>query len=310
MTDLREGLIAVVEDLKRRQNGGEREVVISEASIDELRGAVRKLRQQTAGAATPEAQCDDPGPETERSTVPQPPSKKTESTPPAWSPKPLPEPPTLAVPEGSKQERLDWLRERVLNCPTCREHVREGKQVVFGVGSVDASIFFCGEAPGADEEDQGEPFVGRAGQLLTKIIGAMGLDRGEVYIGNILNWRPEKEDMNRGNRKPTEEEMAFCLPYLEAQIEIVQPKIVVALGNTAVSGLLGPDPKRRLGKIRGQWLEWRGFPLMATYHPSYLLQYASAAKKREVWEDMMAVMEKVGLPITEKQRGYYLPKDR
>ena len=171
------------------------------------------------------------------------------------------------------------------------------------MGNLNAKIFFCREAPGADEEIQGEPFVGKAGQLLTKIIAAMGLSRSDVYIGNIMNWRPE---VPKGNRPPTEEEMRYCLPYLKAQIEIVNPQIVVALGMTAVNGLLGFDPSRRMGKIRGHWHSFEGRDLMVTYHPSFLLQYASAAMKRLVWEDMMAVMERAGMDISEKQRGYFL----
>ena len=220
----------------------------------------------------------------------------------------IPAPKPFVLPEGSKREKWEALREIVLKDEVCNSHLRPEKKVVFGVGNLDADIFFCGEAPGADEEIQGEPFVGKAGQLLTKIIKAMGLERENVYIGNIMNWRPELPTKT-GNRPPTPEEMAYCLPYLKAQIGIVKPKVVVALGMTAVNGLLGADPKRRMGAIRGKWHEFEGADLMITYHPSFLLQYASAEKKRQVWEDMMAVMERVGLPISDKQRGYFLPKD-
>lgn len=217
---------------------------------------------------------------------------------------PIPSAKTFTLPEGGKKEKWEWLRSLVLGDPVCNEHVKEGKKVVFGVGNLDAKIFFCGEAPGADEEIQGEPFVGRAGQLLTKIILAMGLSREDVYIGNIMNWRPELPT-SKGNRPPTEEEMRYCLPYLKAQIEIVNPDVVVALGNTAVTGLLGADSNRKLGKVRGKWMDFDGRNLMITYHPSYLLQYGSPATKRLVWEDMMAVMEKTGIPISEKQRGFF-----
>ncbi|MCB1124126.1 MAG: uracil-DNA glycosylase, partial [Verrucomicrobiae bacterium] len=207
---------------------------------------------------------------------------------------PIPEtPPEVNLPEGSKQERWNALREQVLNDPVCQEHLNPGAQVVFGVGSIDAEIFFCGEAPGGDEEKQGEPFVGKAGELLTKIIIAMGLAREDVYIGNIMNWRPEMPT-SVGNRPPTPEEMAYCLPYLRAQIEVVQPKLIVALGMTAVTGLLGPDPNRRMGAIRGQFFEFNSTPLLVTYHPSYLLRYATLKTKRLVWEDMLLVMEKIG----------------
>lgn len=216
---------------------------------------------------------------------------------------PIPEPQAFTLPDAGKTERWNALREIVLGDKVCAQHVKPGKKIVFGVGNLNAKIFFCGEAPGADEEIQGEPFVGKAGQLLTKIIAAMGLSRSDVYIGNIMNWRPE---VPKGNRPPTEEEMRYCLPYLKAQIEIVNPQIVVALGMTAVNGLLGFDPSRRMGKIRGHWHSFEGRDLMVTYHPSFLLQYASAAIKRLVWEDMMAVMERAGMDISEKQRGYFL----
>lgn len=217
----------------------------------------------------------------------------------------IPKPKPFELPEGGKREQWEWLRDRVLNDPVCHEHLKPGKKVVFGVGNLDAKIFFCGEAPGADEEIQGEPFVGKAGQLLTKIIATMGLTREEVYIGNIMNWRPE---VPKGNRPPTEEEMNYCLPYLKAQIAIVKPQIIVALGMTAVNGLLGFDPTRRMGKIRGTWQQFEGRDLMCTYHPSFLLQHASASMKRLAWEDMMTVMERAGMPVSEKQRGYFLPK--
>jgi DNA polymerase len=213
-------------------------------------------------------------------------------------------PPEVNLPEGDKQTQWEALKEQVLNDPVCQEHLNPGAQVVFGVGSVDADIFFCGEAPGGDEEEQGEPFVGKAGALLTKIITAMGLSRDQVYIGNIMNWRPEMPT-SVGNRPPTPEEMAYCLPYLRAQIEVVKPKVIVALGMTAVNGLLGPDPARRMGAIRGQFFEFDKSPLLVTYHPSYLLRYATMKTKRLVWEDMLLAMENIGLPISEKQRGFF-----
>lgn len=218
----------------------------------------------------------------------------------------LPPPEPFTLPEGDKKTRWDWLRERVLNDPVCCRHVKreEGKKVVFGVGSLAARVFFCGEAPGADEEIEGEPFVGNAGQLLNKIISAMGLSRESVYIGNIMNWRPE-HDKPYGNRPPTEEEMAYCLPYLQAQVEIVQPEVIVALGGTAANGLLGHDPKRTVGRTRGRWLDYRNVPLMVTYHPSYLLHNDTMKSKRQVWEDMLMVMERLALPISEKQKGYF-----
>ena len=213
--------------------------------------------------------------------------------------------PSFELPDGSKKERWDWLRERVLSCPVCNNHVKPGKKVVFGVGNIDADIFFCGEAPGADEEIEGIPFIGPAGQLLTRIISATGLTREDVYIGNIMNWRPET-DTPYGNRPPNQEEMDFCLPYLRAQVQVVQPKIIVALGATAVNGLLGYNPKRSITRSRGEWHDFEGTPTIITYHPSYVLRNGTNRVKRQIWEDMLAVMERLSMPISEKQRGYFL----
>jgi DNA polymerase len=210
----------------------------------------------------------------------------------------------VKLPEGDKATRWEALKELVFGDEWCNSQVKPGKKVVLGVGSLDARIFYCGEAPGADEEIQGEPFVGKAGQLLTKIIQGMGLQRSDVYIGNIMNYRPPMPTAI-GNRPPELEEMAYCLPYLKAQLDIVKPEVIVALGNTAVEGLLGHDPRRRISQIRGQWFEFDGIPLIPTFHPSYLLRNQSKATKRLVWEDMLRVMDRLEMPVTEKQRGYF-----
>ena len=196
------------------------------------------------------------------------------------------------------------LRERALACVKCAHLASSRKSVVFGVGSIDAQLMFVGEAPGADEDEQGEPFVGKAGQLLTKIIQATGLSRADVYIANILKCRPDTPGQSAGNRKPTSDEMATCIPYLHEQIDLIRPKVIVALGATAVEGLLG----KTLGitKLRGTWKTYRGTPLMPTYHPAYLLRNQAMSEKRKVWEDMLAVMEKLEMPISEKQRNYFL----
>jgi DNA polymerase len=186
----------------------------------------------------------------------------------------------------------------------CPHLASSRKNVVFGVGSIDAQLMFVGEAPGADEDEQAEPFVGKAGQLLTKIIQATGLQRADVYIGNILKCRPDTPGQSAGNRKPTSDEMATCIPYLHGQIDLIRPKVIVALGATAVEGLLG----KTIGitKLRGTWKTYRGTPLMPTYHPAYLLRNQAMSEKRKVWEDMLAVMEKLGMPISDKQRNYFL----
>ena len=211
---------------------------------------------------------------------------------------------SFELPFGDKQTQWNWLRDRVLSCPECNKHLKPGKKVVFGAGNLDADIFFCGEAPGADEEIQGKPFAGKAGQLLTKIINVMGLQRSDVYIGNIMNWRPEMPTAY-GNRPPTQKEMEFCLPYIKAQLEIIKPKVIVALGATAVNGLMGVDSKRRMSHVRGRWFSFQKIPLMITFHPSYLLRNGTMKTKKMVWEDMLQVMKKVDMEITEKQKAYF-----
>lgn len=198
---------------------------------------------------------------------------------------------------------LDTLREAALACVKCPHLVKSRTQVVFGVGNPKAELMFVGEAPGADEDRQGEPFVGRAGQLLTKIIQAMGFTREDVYIGNVLKCRPDMPKGMTGNRKPEPEEMNTCLPWLEKQIELIKPKVMVALGATALEGLLGAT--KPVGSMRGKWLDFRGIPVMATYHPAYLLRNQSITEKRKVWEDMLKVLERLEKPISEKQRKFF-----
>lgn len=218
---------------------------------------------------------------------------------------PTPLTPVQSVPVAngvSKARAIAELNERARQCVKCAHLSSARTNVVFGVGNIDAELMFVGEAPGADEDAAGEPFVGAAGQLLTKMIGAMGLSREQVYIANILKCRPDVPAGSTGNRKPTPEEMQTCIPYLHAQIDVIQPKVLVGLGGTAIEGLLS---KSGITKLRGNWHEFRGIPLMPTYHPAYLLRNQSNAEKRKVWEDLMAVMEKLSLPISEKQRAYF-----
>jgi DNA polymerase len=205
--------------------------------------------------------------------------------------------------DSNKAALLDPIRARVAVCVKCPHLARTRTQTVFGVGNPDAELMFIGEAPGADEDARGEPFVGKAGQLLTKIIQAMGFRRAEVYIANVLKCRPDMPPSNSGNRPPTPVEMQTCLPYLAEQISIIQPKVLIALGATAVEGLLGTRGVMR--ELRGKWHSHQDTPLMITYHPSYLLRNQAPAERRKVWEDMLQVLERIDRPITEKQRNYF-----
>lgn len=216
--------------------------------------------------------------------------------------KPLPPP----LDPAAKTAGLQALRERVLACTKCDHLVKSRKTVVFGVGDIHARLLFVGEAPGAEEDVQGEPFVGAAGQKLTQIIQAMGLTRAKVFIANVLKCRPDTPGQAYGNRKPRPDEMATCLPYLQEQIELMQPEAIVALGATAMEGLFGEN-QVFITKARGRWRSFRGIPVMPTYHPSYILRNEALTVKRQVWEDMLAVMERLGMPINEKQRNYFLP---
>ena len=217
-------------------------------------------------------------------------------------------PPTVGLagaktPLPEKKRTFESLRQAVLACEKCPHLVRSRTQVVFGVGNPEAELMFVGEAPGADEDEQGEPFVGKAGQLRTKMIEAMGFRRSAVFIANVLKCRPDMPGGESGNRKPKPAEMATCLPWLREQIDLVRPRAIVALGATAVEGLLGDSSPMR--DLRGRWLEFQGIPVMVTYHPAYLLRNQTITEKRKVWEDMLLVLEKLGKKISAKQRAFF-----
>ncbi len=276
----------------------------SGAKLRAPREALERLRQTRAAAPSKAAVA---------SARPAPaPAKTASPTPAPLAPAPVVKTPAaplaplvrLAPATGSKAERLEAIRGPILACTKCPNLVARRTQVVFGVGNPEAELMFVGEAPGEDEDKQGEPFVGRAGELLTKIIKAMGFEREDIYIGNVLKCRPDMPPGVPGNRKPRPDEMQTCLPYLREQIEIIQPRALVALGATALEGLTGEQIP--VGRARGRWMEFQGIPLMVTYHPAYLLRNQSLTEKRKVWEDMLLVLEQLGKPISEKQRGYFL----
>ena len=185
---------------------------------------------------------------------------------------------------------LRRIREDIGDCTRCRLHKQGRKQIVFGVGNPHAELMFIGEAPGADEDEQGEPFVGRAGQLLNNMIKAMGLRREGVYIANIIKCRPPS------NRTPERDECDTCSPFLMRQIAIVQPKAIVALGAVAAKTLLAVNAP--MSELRGHWYDFRGTRLAVTYHPAFLLR--DPRQKKETWKDLQMVMRELGLAIPEK----------
>lgn len=180
---------------------------------------------------------------------------------------------------NSKLEQLEPIRRQALVCRACRL-AKERTHVVFGEGSLDAKLVFIGEGPGRSEDLQGRPFVGQAGILLTKIIQAMGLQREQVYIANVVKCRPPM------NRPPEPDEVAACSGYLKAQLSTIQPKIICALGRTAATALLGSQAP--MNQLRGKTFQWEGIPLIVTFHPAYLLR--NPAAKPQVWEDMQRIL--------------------
>jgi DNA polymerase len=206
---------------------------------------------------------------------------------------------TASLTIEQRTQELKQLAERVASCRRCPQLASTRRQTVFGVGPVGAELCFIGEAPGADEDAQGIPFVGAAGQLLDRIIAACGMKREEVYICNILRCRPP------GNRTPTAEEAGHCREFLERTLDLVQPKFICCLGGTAAQNLLGT--RESVGKLRGRWLEFRGIPVTCTYHPSYLLRIPEPQRqteaKRAVWDDMKNLLARMGRPVPPPKKG-------
>jgi uracil-DNA glycosylase len=204
--------------------------------------------------------------------------------------------PTLSI--DQRRVALTLLAKEVAGCVRCKELSSTRTQTVFGVGPVEPDLCFVGEAPGRDEDLQGEPFVGAAGQLLNKIIAAAGFKRTDVFICNVLRCRPP------GNRPPTAEEAANCRDHLEKTLELVRPRFICTLGLPAARTLLEMGPSVTMGRLRGRFYEYKGIPVVCTYHPSYLLRIPDEAKKneekRKVWEDMKMLLTRMGKPIPGK----------
>jgi|SRR4051812_10268323 uracil-DNA glycosylase family 4 len=197
---------------------------------------------------------------------------------------------SLPVVTGDKPAALKLIREDIGDCTRCRLS-QQRTNIVFGVGNTDADIMFIGEGPGADEDAQGEPFVGRAGQLLNNMITAMGIKREDVYIANVVKCRPP------GNRTPERDECDTCSPFLMKQIEVIKPKIIVALGAVAAKNLLGLNDS--MANLRGRIYDFRNTKLVVTYHPAYLLR--DPRQKGEAWKDLQMVMKYLGMQTPAKK---------
>ncbi len=251
----------------------------------------------TLVAPEPIASASSLTPVIEETVLPKPtPKSAPAKVAPVASPSPLVVPPTgpslFETMEKVKDETLLMIRENLGECTRCKLHKGRNK-IVFGDGNPKAELVFVGEGPGADEDAQGLPFVGRAGKLLTQMIEAMGLQRKDVYICNVVKCRPPE------NRAPEPDEVADCSPFLMRQIDSIQPKVIVCLGATAAKTIL--NTTRGISQFRGEWLEWRGHKLMATYHPAYLLRNPPA--KADVWKDLQKVMAELGLQLPKKSKS-------
>jgi DNA polymerase len=272
---------AVIDFLEAEKARGVTHILLDEEAREGLRSLLRRARPAGGKAAGAPAQAEPVKPAAIQSTI--------------------------TSGSGSKAEQLAALRAQAENWAPARSLGTLRETMVFATGNPDARIMLVGEAPGYEEEKKREPFVGPAGQKLNDILKAMGLAREEVYISNIVKFRPATPRQTTNNRKPSPEEMASCMPFIRAEVEIVKPGCIIALGGTAAEGLLGINGS--VGSMRGSWHEFGGIPVRVTYHPSYLLRSQSdLSTKRQVWEDMLAVMERLGMPVSEKQRGFFLPK--
>lgn len=300
--DPAEALDILLEELKRQKAAGVRRVSITADSLTALK-ALAGTPVAPAALAAPAPAKPAVAPATVRPSV----------TPEAAAPKPavavaaapIPDAPIFTLAAGPKAERMQALRQLVDACAETKKHLVAPQRPLLGHGSLDAQVVFVGEAPTIAEMESGRAFAGEAGELLQKILAAAAINPTDCYFVPVMVWRPEPPTQY-GKRPPTAREIAFNLPYLRAQIDVVAPRAVVALGAQAFEALHGRTPS--ITQARGQWFDLGGVPLLPTFHPNYLLHTPSATAKRTVWEDFLLLMEKLGLPISEKQRGFFATK--
>ena len=298
--DPAEALDILLEELKRQKAAGVRRVSITAESLATL----KSLAGAPAAVATPA-----PAKPTAATT----PAPARPVAPVAAAPKPsvvlsappIPDAPIFTLAAGTKVERMRALRQLIDACAETQKHLVAPQRPLLGHGSLEAKVVFVGEAPTIGEMEAGQAFAGESGELLQKILSAAAIDPADCYFAPVMVWRPEPPTQY-GKRPPTAREIAFNLPYLRAQIDVVAPRAVVALGAQAFEALHGRSPT--ITQARGQWFDLSGVPLLATFHPNYLLHSPSASAKRTVWEDFLLLMEKLGLPISEKQRAFFATK--
>ncbi|MEY3949074.1 MAG: hypothetical protein RJB43_429 [Verrucomicrobiota bacterium] len=294
--DPAEALDILLEELKRQKAAGLRRVSISDEAVATLK-ALAGAPVVAPAPASPAKPISASAATVRPAPIPVAPKPAVVTTTPVIADAPI-----FTLPAGTKAERMQALRQLVDTCVETKKHLTGSHRALLGHGSLDAKVVFGGEAPSLEEMDAGKAFAGASGELLQKILGAAAISPADYYLAPVMVWRPEPPTQY-GKRPPTAREIAFNLPYLRAQIDVVAPRIVVALGAQAFEALHGRTPS--ITQARGQWFDLSGVPLMPTYHPNYLLHNPSASAKRAVWEDFLLAMEKLGLPISEKQRGFF-----
>lgn len=285
---VRQSITLLQQHLRWRKEEGGRRVEVDTAVLARL-----------GGASKPAAPAPAPTP---RSATPAPRAAPVPTVRPAAPSAVAAAAPRPPAPAGSPAAALQAIADRIAACRQCGL-CDDRTRTVPGQGHAQPDILFIGEGPGRDEDQQGLAFVGRAGQLLTRIVVAMGLTRDDVFIANIVKCRPTEDGKGEKDRPPTRAEMDACLPYLHEQIEVLKPKVIVALGGSAVKGLFG-DELTGITRLRGKWLSYRGTDVMPTFHPSYLLRQGGEDKAAfwDVWSDMVLVLQKLGKPVPERQR--------
>ena len=302
--DPAEALDILLEELKRQKAAGLRRISVSDeavATLKALAGAPVASSAPAAAAkpvsAPAEVRPAAPVASVRPAPIPAAPKPAVVATTPVIADAPI-----FTLPAGTKAERLQALRQLVDACVETKKHLAGSHRALLGHGSLDAKVVFVGEAPSLEEMEAGKAFAGASGELLHKILAAAAISPADCFFAPVMVWRPEPPTQY-GKRPPTARELAFNVPYLRAQIDVVAPRVVVALGAQAFEALHGRSPT--ITQARGQWFDLGGLPLLPTFHPNYLLHSPSASAKRSVWEDFLLLMEKLGLPISEKQRGFF-----
>jgi DNA polymerase len=302
--DPAEALDILLEELRRQKAAGVRRVSITAetlATLKSLAGTPAAHAAQATPAPAAIRPAATPAPAPARPVTPVAAPKPAVVV----SAAPIPDAPIFTLAAGPKAERMQALRQLVDACAETKKHLVAPQRPLLGHGSLDAKVVFVGEAPTIVEMEAGQAFAGESGELLQKILSAAAINPADCYFVPVMVWRPELPTQY-GKRPPTAREIAFNLPYLRAQIDVVAPHAVVALGAQAFEALHGRTPS--ITQARGQWFDLAGVPLLPTFHPNYLLHTPSASAKRTVWEDFLLLMEKLGLPISEKQRAFFATK--